>query len=190
MHQTYKLFSKLSNNALMQLNEKEVCETYKKTQRPDILATYYCMYMNSVVFWHNKYNLKDESQTASIALECLDYCLLNFDGHSTFKTYFNNGLRLRLLSQKQYEMGKKRNCGLTVDIDTIDVKYSQKEFEQIKFDDVLNNSNLTQDQLAYCSYYLNNDNASDTEFCKMFKINRNKLNIIKLSLKNKLAYLY
>lgn len=190
MHTTYKLFSGLYNKDLEKMNDKDVCNIYKETQRPDIIATYYCIYMNAIVFWHNKYNLKDESQTASIALECLNYCLSNFDGSSTFKTYFNNGLKVRLLSQKQYEMSKKRNCGLTIDVDSVEIEKNEEEFEKIKLYDLMLNSNLTNLQLEYCNYYMTTENSSDADFCRKHKVNHRKLDIMKLSLQNKLSYIY
>lgn len=190
MYSTYKFFSDIYNKELETTQETEICVLYKKTQRPDIIATYYCMYMNAIVFWHEKYNLKEESQTASIALECLDYCLSNYDGSSSFKTYFNNGLKLRLLSQKQYEMGKKRNCGITVDIDSNEIEVSQKDFENIKFNDLIENSNLTVEQKDYCNYYLTVENPSDTQFCRSYGINKRKLILLKKSLKNKFNIVY
>ena len=190
MYSTYKMLSNLLNNEIEKMNEVDVCELYQKTERPDIIATYYCRYMNAIVFWHKKYNLKDESQTGSIAMECLDYCLRNYNGKSSFKTYFNNGLKRRLSSQKQLDMCKKRNCGETIDIDIVSVEYTPIEYKQLILRDLLENSNLTNDQYNYCMYYLTHDNPTDTEFRKLLKMNVNTFRILKSSLKNKLKIIY
>lgn len=190
MYSTYKMLSNLLNNEIEKMNEDDVCKLYQETERPDIIATYYCKYMNSIVFWHKKYNLKDESQTGSIAMECLDYCLRNYNGKSSFKTYFNNGLKRRLSSQKQMDMCKKRNCGETLDIDFVSVEYTPMEYKQIVLEDLLENSRLTEQQYNYCMYYLTSENPNDTEFMKMVKLNTQKMKVLKLSLKNKLKIIY
>ena len=187
MNSTYKTLSKLYNRNLENEKEKDVCELYRLTERSDIIATYYCKHFKAILFWHKKYKLADESQTASIAMECLDYCLKNYDGKSCFKTYFNNGLKRRLLSQKQYEMGKKRYCGELINVDDIELGYMPKEFDDMTFIDTLENSKLTDEQLCYCNYYLTVEKPSDTEFCKLFKISKNKLSVLKKSLKFKLS---
>ena len=190
MYNTYRTFTRLANENL-DLDNFNNYLIYQETQRPDILATYYCKYFNSIVFWHKKYGLQDESQTASISLDCLDYCLKNYNGKSSFKTYFNNGLRRRLLSQKQYELGKKR-CANLVNIDDVSnlVLHVDEEIENFELLDVIYNSNLTEEQIKYCEYYLSVDKACDTDFCKIFGISRASFKVLKSSLKNKFARIY
>lgn len=186
MNSTYELMIKLFNPELLEMKELDLCKLYIETKRPDILATLYCHHIKAVVFWNKKYNIEDTDTCASIALECLDYCLNNFDGSTIFKTYFNNGLKIRFASQKEYEMCKKRNSkNLLVSIDEHEIEYYEADYENMKFLDNILNSGLSKEQINYCLYYLNNEKASDVNFMRMFGISRKKLKIMKLSLQNK-----
>lgn len=203
MNETLEFLKKsIRDSKLKEKSTEELVKIYQETKDDQVIAIIYCRDYKSIKFLESKKLLIDEDQRTSIILETIERCLLrhNSNSEASFLTYLNNAIDYNLWTYIDCYLKHKGRDKYTVSFDELSdlgisittTKTTQEdlqEFENIDFEALLNNLNLTKNELTYCKLVAFTPNITVNEIAKALNIQRVSVWYLKNRLKEKLSFL-
>lgn len=171
MLETLKMMSKMVTKELKATSDFELIKEYQLTFNPAILATLFKRHFGQINIICDHFSYFTSEDKASICLEKLDQCMINFNFKNKFLTYFHTCLYNELRSLSQRESGYKSKANYesssyeamldligydAASCDTNCLDQLTLDAEKYEITKYLESLDLTDRELRYCDLILDN----------------------------------
>lgn len=189
MLRTLNILSTLIIEDTRHMTLEEIAEVYRESLNPSLLALAFEKTYKLIIHVSNNYYGLTDEDIASFSLEKLDLCLQTFkNGQANFSTYFTTNLMNKFREETQALNTQKRKVLFFSESYDLMVENGYDlvaaTCEENDIIDTLNEYDLTEKELQYCSLIL--CDWSNSEISKMLGVSVMTLSNMRKKLREKL----
>lgn len=189
MLRTLNILSTLIIEDTRNMTLEEIAEAYRESLNPSLLALAFEKTYKLIIHVSNSYYGLTDEDIASFSLEKLDLCLQTFkNGQANFSTYFTTNLMNKFREETQALNTQKRKVLFFSESYDLMVENGYDlvaaTCEENDIIDTLNEYDLTEKELQYCSLIL--CDWSNSEISKMLGVSVMTLSNMRKKLREKL----
>lgn len=189
MLRTLNILSTLIIEETRNMTLEEIAEAYRESLNPSLLALAFQKTYKLIIHVSNSYYGLTDEDIASFSLEKLDLCLQTFkNGQANFSTYFTTNLMNKFREETQALNTQKRKVLFFSESYDLMVENGYDlvaaTCEENDIIDTLNEYDLTEKELQYCSLIL--CDWSNSEISKLLGVSVMTLSNMRKKLREKL----